>query len=45
MSPTWAPFSAKDVLEGGESDSIAARKVTNAMRERLLAALEPGGAS
>ena len=36
-----APFSPKDVLDGGESDSIAARKVTDALRERLLAVLEP----
>ena len=36
------PFSPKDVLDGGESDSIAARKVTTVLRERLLAALEPG---
>jgi 1-acyl-sn-glycerol-3-phosphate acyltransferase len=36
------PFAPKDVLDGGESDSVAARKVTTALRERLLAALEPG---
>jgi 1-acyl-sn-glycerol-3-phosphate acyltransferase len=38
-------FAAKDVLDGGESDSIAARKVTAALRERLLAALEQGAGS
>ena len=37
------PFEPKDVLLGGESDSIAARKVTSAVRERLLAVLAPGG--
>jgi 1-acyl-sn-glycerol-3-phosphate acyltransferase len=35
------PFEAKDVLEGGETTSVAARKVTEALRERLLAGL-PG---
>jgi 1-acyl-sn-glycerol-3-phosphate acyltransferase len=34
------PLVPKDVLEGGESASVAARKVTAALRERLLEALE-----
>jgi 1-acyl-sn-glycerol-3-phosphate acyltransferase len=37
------PFAPKDVLRGGETDSIAARKVTDAVRERLLAVLAPEG--
>jgi 1-acyl-sn-glycerol-3-phosphate acyltransferase len=36
-------FAPKDVLRGGETDSVAARKVTDAIRERLLAVLAPGG--
>jgi 1-acyl-sn-glycerol-3-phosphate acyltransferase len=38
-----APFAPKDVLRGGETDSVAARKVTDAIRGRLLAVLAPGG--
>jgi 1-acyl-sn-glycerol-3-phosphate acyltransferase len=36
------PFEAKDVLAGGETTSVAARKVTEAVRERLLGALAGG---
>jgi len=39
-----APVAPKEVLCGGETPSVAARKVTEAVRERLLEALEPAGA-
>ena len=39
-----APLAPKDVLTGSETPSVAARKVTDALRERLLAALPPAGA-
>jgi 1-acyl-sn-glycerol-3-phosphate acyltransferase len=35
-----APLDPKDVLEGGETISLAARRVTEALRERFLVALE-----
>lgn len=35
------PLAPKDVLRGGETASVAARKVTEALRERLLDALAP----
>ena len=38
------PLAPKEVLAGGETASVAARKVTDALRERLLAALAPAGA-
>lgn len=38
-----APLSPKDVLSGGETPSVAARKLTDALRERLLEALDPAG--
>ena len=37
------PLSPKQVLAGDETASVAARKLTDALRERLLAALEGGG--
>lgn len=39
-----APVAPKEVLCGGETPSVAARKVTEAVRARLLEALEPAGA-
>jgi 1-acyl-sn-glycerol-3-phosphate acyltransferase len=41
-----APLDPKDVLEGGETSSLAARKVTAALRSMFLAAIEDarGGA-
>jgi 1-acyl-sn-glycerol-3-phosphate acyltransferase len=36
------PIAPKDVLAGGETPSIAARKLTAAVRERILGALAPG---
>ena len=40
-----APLDPKDVLEGGETTSVAARRVTEALRTRLLAALDDAEAS
>jgi 1-acyl-sn-glycerol-3-phosphate acyltransferase len=38
------PVAAKDVLDGGETPSVAARRLTEAVRERMLEALAGGGA-
>jgi 1-acyl-sn-glycerol-3-phosphate acyltransferase len=38
-----APVAPKDVLRGGETPSVAARRVTEAVRARLLEALAPAG--
>jgi 1-acyl-sn-glycerol-3-phosphate acyltransferase len=40
-----APIAPKDVLSGGETPSVAARKLMAAVRERMLEALAEGGAA